>query len=103
MELVATTISDRYKAGEDKVWEVIEEKADMTVVSEREAWLERKGRVLEDVIGWTLSYLNDMDAKEEGWKENEVQNLKQDWEQRWKTYAAMDPEDLKAAGWILDV
>ena len=103
MEVVATTISHRYKAREDKVWDLVEEKIDMANVAEREAWLERKGKVLKDVMGWTLTYLEDMDAREAGWKEKEVRKLKNDWEQRWKTYAAMDTEDLKAAGWILDV
>lgn len=25
------------------------------------------------------------------------------WEKRWRAYGAMDREDLKSAGWILDV
>ena len=28
----------------DKVWDVLEEKADMTVVEERRTWLEKKGK-----------------------------------------------------------
>lgn len=72
---------------------------------EEEGWkeIEKKGKVLKDLMGWTLTYLEDLDANEEGWKEKEVRDLKRDWEQRWKTYATMDLEDLKTAGWILDV
>ena len=103
MEKVAMTISHRYKGREDKVWHLVEQKVNMANVEERDVWVEKKGRVLQDVMGWTLSYLDDMDAKEEGWKEKEVRKLKDDWEERWKTYAAMDAEDLKAVGWILDV
>ena len=103
MELVAMTIVHRYEAREDKVWDLVEEKIDMTNAAEREAWLERKAKVIKDLMGWTLTYLNDMDAREHGWKEKEVGELTKDWEQRWKTYAAMGPEDLKAVGWILDV
>ena len=103
MEVVATTISDRYKAREDKVWDLVEEKVDMSSVEEREAWLKKKGKVLNEVMGWTLAYLDEMDAMDEEWKEKEVKDMKLQWETRWKTYAAMDPEDLKAAGWILDV
>ena len=103
MEQVATTIIHRYDDREDKVWDLLEEKIDMTNAAEREAWLEKKADVLKDVMGWTLTYLDDMDAREHGWKEKEVRELTKDWEQRWKTYAAMDPEDLKAVGWILDV
>ena len=103
MEVVATTIYHRYETREDKVWDLMEEKVDTTNAAEREAWLEKKAEVLKDLMGWTLTYLNDMDAREKGWKEREVRKLKQDWEQRWKTYAAMDPKDLKAVGWILDV
>ena len=103
MEVVATTISNHYKAREDKVWDLVEEKVDMSSVEEREAWLKKKGKVLNEVMGWTLAYLDDMDAMDEGWKEKEVKDMMLQWETRWITYAAMDPEDLKAAGWILDV
>ena len=103
MEVVATTISDRYEARGYKVWDLVGEKVDMSSVEERERWLEKKGKVLKEVMGWTLSYLDDMDAQEEGWKEKEVKKMTLDWEARWKAYAAMDPDDLKAIGWILDV
>ena len=103
METVATAIAHRYKAREDKLWDVMREKVDMTEAAERAAWIEKKGRVLQDVMGWTLTYLEHLDATQEGWKEREVRELKKDWEARWKAYADMGLEDLQTAGWILDV
>ena len=102
LEVVATDISDRFKAREDKVWDVFDRKVDMVNVTQRDAYLEKKGEVLKDVMGWALSELDKKDAKDERWKEKEVQDMKDRWEGRWKTYAAMDPEDLKELGWIMD-
>lgn len=102
LEEVAKAIYDRYKAREDKLWGIFEEKVNMTNFAEREPWLDRKEKVLKDVVGWTLTYLDEQDAEYGvGWKEAEIQKMKLAWEDRWKTYAAMYPWDLKTAGWIL--
>ena len=102
MELVAMKICRKFKAREDDVWDLIDEKVDMANDADRAAWLEKKKNVLQDVMGWTLNYLEKLD-QEVGWKEAEVGNLKHSWEQRWKTYASMNKKDLRDAGWILDV
>ena len=102
MELVATEISDKFKARGDKVWDLVNEKVNMAEATQTEPYLEKKDEVLKDVMGWTLSELDKLDAKDKEWKEKEVQQLKVKWEERWETYAAMETEDLKTAGWILD-
>ena len=103
VEVVAKAIYDRYEARGDKFWDVFEAKVNMANSSERKPWLDRKEKVLKGVVGWTLTYLDDMDAEYRvGWEEEEVRTMKLDWEDRWMTYAAMHPEYLKTAGWILD-
>ena len=75
----------------------------MTKIAERKPWLDRKEKALKDVVGWTLTYLEDMDAAYGvGWKEEEVETMKLAWEDRWQTYAAMSPRELKTTGWVLD-
>lgn len=103
MEMTAEEICEKFKAHKDKVWDIMEERVAMTNVSQRDAWVTKKDQVLKDVMGWTLTKLNNMDAKYPGWKELEVRTLEQRWEMRWRGYAAMNPEDQKVAGWILDV
>ena len=75
---------------------------DMANDAERAMWVKRKKAVLGDVMGGLVGYLEEL-GDEDGWKEKEVREMGQRWEKRWKVYGAMDREELKSAGWILDV
>lgn len=75
---------------------------DMANDVERAMWVRKKKAVLGDVMGGLVGYLEEL-GDEDGWKEREVREMGQRWERRWKVYGAMDREELKSAGWILDV
>ena len=68
----------------------------------RAVWVKKKKAMLGDVMGGLVGYLAEL-GEEEGWKEREVREMGEKWEKRWKTFGAMDREDLKKAGWILEV
>ncbi len=80
----------------------MEEKVDMTNDTERAIWVKKKKSLLGDVMGGLVGYLEEL-GEEEGWKGREVREMGERWEKRWKAYGAMDKQDLKNAGWILDV
>lgn len=102
MELVAEKISRKCKTRSKYLWDLMEEKVDMTNDVERARWVKRKKAILGDVMGGLVGYLEEL-GDEDGWKEREVREMVQRWEKRWKVYGAMDREELKSAGWILDV
>lgn len=102
MELVAEKISRKCKTRSKYLWDLMEEKVDMANDVERAMWVKRKKAVLGDVMGGLVGYLEEL-GDEDGWKEREVREMGQRWEKRWKVYGAMDREELKSAGWILDV
>lgn len=103
MELAVNAISQRCKDRGQYVWDTMDEKVDMTNEGERVTWVEKKGKVLGDVMGWMLKYLQGLDRSDERWKEKEVAVVKEDWEDRWEAYGEMNIEDHKDAGWIMDV
>lgn len=102
MELIAEKITRRCKARSKCLWDLMEEKVDMANDVERATWVKKKKAVLGDVMGGLVGYLEEL-GDEDGWKEREVREMGQRWEKRWKVYGAMDREELKSAGWILDV
>lgn len=102
MELIAEKISRKCKTRSKYLWDLMEEKVDMANDVERARWVKRKKAILGDVMGGLVGYLEEL-GDEGGWKEREVREMGQRWEKRWKVYGAMDREELKSAGWILDV
>lgn len=103
MELAVQDISQRYRDRGQHVWDVMDEKVDMTNEEERAMWVEKKAEVLHDVTRWMLRYLQHKERIDRAWKEKDVAILKLDWEDRWEDYGKMEIEDLKQVGWIMDV
>ncbi len=105
MELVVQKISRKCKSRVQVLWEIMEEKVDMTDDVARATWLWKKRAVLEDVMDGMVSYLRELGPEGE-WRMREVKEvreMREGWERRWKTFGSMDKADLKVAGWILDV
>ena len=102
MEVTAEMISRKFESRRVYLWDIMEEKVDMTNDVERVMWVKKKKAVLGDVMGGTVGYLEGL-GEEEGWKGREVREMGERWEKRWKAYGAMDRKGLKQAGWILDV
>lgn len=102
MELIADKIARKCKSRRKYLWEIMEEKVDMTNEAARVTWVKKKKAVLGDVMGGAMGYLEEL-GEEDGWKEREVREMGERWEKRWKAFGAMDRADLVKAGWILDV
>lgn len=74
MELIAEQIARKFKTCSRYLWDVMEEKVDMTNDVARASWNKKKRAVLGDVMGGMVGYLEEL-GEEEGWKEREVREL----------------------------
>ena len=102
MELVAEEIYDKCKAGSKFVWEVMDEKIDMTNEAKRAVWVKKKKEVLEDVMEGMVQSMRALGPKGEC-IEMEVAEVKERWEHKWKSFVGNNNDDLTQAGYILDI
>ena len=74
MELVAEQIARKFQGRSRYLWDIMEEKVDMTNEMARARWIKRKRAVLGDVMGGMVGYLDAL-GEDENWKEREVKEI----------------------------
>lgn len=74
MEIIAEKIACRCHMRRKHLWDIMEEKVDMTNDVARATWVRKKKAVLGDVMGGLVGYLEEL-GEEDGWKEREVREM----------------------------